>query len=242
MRIDKDRPFEERRQAIASMLGFINDFCRLDVALLIERTERVEFVESAEAVMESAVGAWRSMEALRDFCVHQLTGEKPPPMLPTDRIRPREMTPYSVPFELLRAMAPRPSTFTQKDLSVLCLAEACSVAPSPENKVAMTFRMPHNECWLITSLQARVLPDPAPFRAMKLWFTDLARNLYMNGGNNDGISMWRILDTPMPLFEFISASGQLELRLQVKYPPEYWNKLTEAHVMFVIEGWRYAVR
>ena len=111
MRVARTREtLDERRQVVVELLGFIRDFNNLDTTLIVKRVlEDQTFLEAAEAVLLSAIGPWRSVEALRDFCVQNTIGEPPPEPNLTERIRPaHRMTPFSVPFSLLHAMAPKP--------------------------------------------------------------------------------------------------------------------------------------
>ncbi len=108
---------EHRREVIDELFCFIRDFYGLDTTLLQHRLlDDEKFLEAAEAVLLSAVGPWKSVDALRDFAVQSLYGERPTDRALVDRARPGRVSPFSVPLPLLKSLAPNPGQFDPRNL------------------------------------------------------------------------------------------------------------------------------
>jgi hypothetical protein len=228
------KPHDERRQYVVDLLKFIHDFNSLDTTLLIEKAHAdFAFVEAAEAVLLTKTGAWNSVDALRDFCVHALTGEQPPTKALTDRIRPHQrVTPFSVPYELLRAVVPNRSSFDPSRLRTLSLADAITVAPQVESDLHQRVQLPQNEWWLVTTLWARALPHAPWFDKLNVRVVDMGSNRILHEGK-----LWALFEEPMPCFWSLGPSSMLEIGVRVWRDQKTLKEDTT--LMFAIEGWRY---
>jgi hypothetical protein len=215
---------DDRRRVIVDLLTFIRDFNNLDTTLLIARVygHDMKFVEAAEAVLQSAIGPWRSIEALRDFAVQALTGEKPLPLNLADQIRPKHRaTPFSVPWEMLRALAPNPGQFDVRQLRSLSAAEALNL---PSN-VIWQMLVPQDQAWLVTTLWGRVLPQTSTSTAIEVVDAGSQRILHQG-------KLWAVISEAMPCFWWLPPNSALTVRL--RDAPE--NPTT---ALLAIEGWRY---
>jgi hypothetical protein len=228
-----NKTFDERRDFVAEMLIFIRDFNKLDTELLVEKVYADDkFLEAAEAVLQSAVGPWKSMEALRDFAVQALYGEKPPLEGLTDRIRRSEgsrVSPFSVPFAFLRALAPNPGQLDVRRLSSLSQAEAIDVNGNVGEENRWEVRVPGGQAWLVTTLWARMLP-PRHTPKAKVTVTNFADNRILHEGR-----FWALAVEPMPCFWWLHHHSTLEIRLTRQQQEEPHS------VLLAIEGWRYTL-
>jgi hypothetical protein len=222
---------DERRQVVTELLDFIHDFNQLDTTSLVQRVlSEQAFLEAAEAVLLSAVGPWKSVEALRDFCVQNLIGISAPTLGLADRIRPHaRMTPFSVPFALLRAMAPNPGQFEVHRLRSLSVADAIDLhGPGVDDR--WQTMVPRDEAWLVTTMWARAIPRCAPkVHDIEVW--DQGANRMLHRGK-----LWALTADAMPCFWWLAPVTPIEVRITRQREDE------QATLMLVVEGWRYITR
>lgn len=226
---------DDRLRAVVELLTFIYDFNQLDTTLLIKKAyDDFKFVEAAEAVLESAIGPWNSIERLRDFAVQALTGEKPPSERDMERVRPRgRVSPFSVPFSLLRAMAPNPGQFDPHRLRSLSETDSLDVAGEfvGADERFRPMRVPRDEAWLVTTMWARVLPVASAISDIQV--QDMGANRILHRGK-----LWALTVEPMPCFWWLPPISELEIKL--------WRQRSEPHgnlaVLLAVEGWRYVTR
>jgi len=213
---------DDRRRVVIDLLRFIHDFNQLDTTLLIAKASDFKFVEAAEAVLQAGVGPWKSIEALRDFCVQALTGEKPLPVNLADQIRPKHRaTPFSVPWEMLRAMAPNPGQFDVRQLRSLSAAEALELPSNAAWRQLVT----QDEAWLVTTLWGRVIPQTSTRTEIEVIDQGSQRILHRG-------KLWAVISEAMPCFWWLPPNSSLEIRLR-----DVPNDPTTA--LIAIEGWRY---
>lgn len=219
---------DDRRQVIVELMDFIRDFNKLDTTLLVQRVmSEQKFLEAAEAVLLSAVGPWNSVEALRDFCVHNLMGEKPIDEPLAEKIRPHgRVTPFSVPFALLRAMAPR-NQFDPHRLRSLSLSEAIELRGASATEDRWPINVGREEAWLITTMWGRAIPKP-PLTGTQI----IVHDEYANRQLHDG-KLWALLADAIPCFWWLPPVGRLEVKITQQ---RFDEPIT---LMLVIEGWRY---
>ena len=222
---------DDRRRVVVDLLTFIHDFNQLDTTLLIAKAHAdFKFVEAAEAILQSAIGPWRSVEALRDFAVQALSGEKPPAVRDLERARPRgRVSPFSVPFELLRAMAPNPGTFNLSQLQ--SLSETASIEfegyAGAEDRWPMM--SPRGEAWLVTTVWARVIPTFSTVTTIEIRNPGDDRILHRG-------KLWGLVVEPMPCFWWLPPYHSLDVKLTRQQPEP------PAGALIAIEGWRYTTR
>jgi hypothetical protein len=226
---------DERRRVVVDLLDFIHDFNKLDTTLLIQKAnDDFKFVEAAEAVLESAIGPWKSVEALRDFAVQALSGEKPQQERDMERVRPRgRVSPFSVPFSLLRTMAPNPGQFDPRNLRSLSETDSLEVAGDicGGDQRFRSIRVIRDEAWLVTTMWARVLPTVSPVSDIQVH--DMGANRILHRGK-----LWALTVEPMPCFWWLPPHSELEVKL-TRQRPEPHGTLT---VLLAVEGWRYVGR
>jgi hypothetical protein len=220
----------ERRQVVVDLLEFIRDFGQLDTTLLVKRTmDDHKFLEAAEAVLSSAVGPWRSVEALRDFCVHHLIGEKPLPR-ELERVRPRErVTPFSVPFALLRAMAPNPSQFDIHQLRTVSETKSFELAGDAAKDDRWPLRVLGDQAWLVTTMWGRTI-GKIP-HATDVEVTDVYANRIVHRGK-----LWALAAEAMPCFWWLPPNAELHTKLFRQRDED------PTLAILVVEGWCYQVR
>lgn len=225
------KTLDERRQIVIDLLDFIHDFNRLDTTLLVSRVmDDVKFLEAAEAVLVSAVGPWKSVDALRDFCVHNLTGERAPIVGLADRIRPRErVTPFSVPLPLLKAMAPNPGQFDMRDLKTLSVAQALSANGYVGEELSFSNMVPTGEAWLVTSMWARTIPTLP--KATRVTVVDQGTMRILHDG-----PLWTFVADSIACFWHLPRASMIDVRFTRQREDE------PTEIMMVIEGWRYQLR
>lgn len=221
----------ERRQVVVDLLEFIRDFSQLDTTLLVQRAmDDHKFLEAAEAVLSSAVGPWRSVEALRDFCVHNLIGEKPPRERELERIRPRErVTPFSVPFALLRAMAPNPSQFDIRQLRTLSETKSFELTGNAADENRWLERVLSDQAWLVTTMWARTV-GKVPL-ATDVEVIDTGANRILHRGK-----LWALTAEAMPCFWWLPPNYELDTKLFRQRDED------PTIAILVVEGWRYLMR
>lgn len=225
MRVATNKTLDERRQYVVDLLDFIRDFNRLDTTFIKQRIwDDVKTLEAAEAVLSSAVGAWRSIEALRDFCVQTMIGEKP---LEGTTERAARVSPFSVPVQLLRAMAPNPGNFNiHSQLKSLSFTDVVNVGTYIGEEQRWEKLVTGGENWLVTSIWARGIPTTPKFtRAI---VTDLGANRLLHDGS---IRAWTV--DAMPCFWFLPSHTPLEIRFTRQ------REDVETELLLVVEGWRY---
>jgi len=222
---------EQRQEVVTELFHFIRDFFGLDTTTLVTRTlDDQKFLEAAEAVLQSAVGPWKSVDALRDFAVQALYGERPADRRLVDRARPGRVSPFSVPFALLRALAPG-GQFDPRNLHSLSLAEAIDTRGliGEENRWEVK---PHGgETWLVTTVWARVIPKM--LKATRIRFTNIGENRILHDGK-----LWALTVDAMPCFWWFPGYTLLEV-LMTRQQLEDESPST---VLIAIEGWRYTTR
>jgi hypothetical protein len=218
---------DERREVVAELLQFIHDFNRLDTTALIEKVHADQkFLEAAEAVLLAAVGPWKSVDALRDFAVQNLYGEKPSPESLAERIRPGRVSPFSVPYALLRAMAPNPGQFDPHQLRSLSVAEALQSNGYAGEEQRWDVRAPGSEVWLVTTMWARTIPKKSTVTKVRV--VDQGSNRILHEGK-----LWAMIDDPMPCFWWLPPHTPLEITITRQ------REEAPIEVLFAIEGWRY---
>ena len=219
---------DERRQVVVELLDFIHDFNKLDTTLIVQKVlAEQKFLEAAEAVLLSAVGPWKSVEALRDFCVQNLTGETPVEASLVDQIRPRaRATPFSVPLAILRAMAPNPSQFDMHRLRSLSHADAIALKGNPAAEDHWPLNVPRNEAWLVTTMWARLIPKFTTVHDIEVIDQGAARILHRG-------KLWALLVDAMPCFWWLPPVSMLETRITQR------READDSNLLLVIEGWRY---
>jgi len=217
---------EQRQEVVDELFCFIRDFYGLDTTLLQHRLlEDHKFLEAAEAVLQSAVGPWKSVDALRDFAVQALYGERPPDRSLADRARPGRVSPFSVPFALLRALGG--GQFDPRNLRSLSMADALEYRGLAGEETRWHVQPYGIENWLITTVWARVLPK-AP-RTTRIQFTNVGDNRILHEGN-----LWALTADAMPCFWWLPAHTPLEAIITRQQEEE------PSTVLLVVEGWRYA--
>lgn len=218
---------EERQQVVVDLMGFIRDFNKLDTSALVAKVfNDQKFLEAAEAVLLSAVGPWKSVDALRDFCVVNLFGELPPSESLAERIRPGRVSPFSVPYALLRAMAPNPGQFDLHQLRSLSAAEALDVEGIVGQDDRWAIQTPPSEAWLVTTLWARAIPKYSTTTAVEV--IDQGSNRILHQGK-----LWALIVEPMPCFWWLPPHSHLEIKLRRQRPDPAMS------LLLAIEGWRY---
>lgn len=219
---------EDRRRTVVDMLTFIRDFRDLDTTALIKKAhDDFKFVEAAEAVLQSAVGAWKSVEALCDFCVHHMFGDTPVDPDTAERIRPRgRVSPFSVPFELLRAMAPNPGQFNPHQLKSLSEERSVKFNGYIGEDRRWDMRVPRSEAWLVTTMRAFALPERPTQTTFRV--TDQGANRILHEGR-----VWPLLVEPVPCFWWLGPVSFIEAAFTRQQPDP------ETELVFIIEGWRY---
>lgn len=229
MRVATNRTLDERRQYVAEMLDFIRDFNKLDTTLVKQRVwNDQKALEAAEAVLAAGVGAWKSIEALRDFCVQTMFGEKPPDGF-TGSTATR-VSPFSVPLPLLRAMAPNPGNFdVSTQLRSLNLVDTISLGSLAGEEKHWTKLVPQGEAWLVTSIWARGVPTTPRYTRVTAQDVGSNRILY------DGL-LWAWSIEAMPCFWWFSPYSPIEIRFTRQ------REDVEAEVLLVVEGWRFMWR
>ena len=217
---------EERRQVVIDLLDFIHDFNKLDTTLLVDKAlADFKFVEAAEAVLQAAVGPWKSVDALRDFCVQALYGEKRPNI--AERTRPGRVTPFSVPYELLRAVAPNPSQFHPHKLRTLNKPQTLEIPPQGTDWFGL--QVPQDQWWLVTTVWARAVPHRVGLNRVDIEFEDAASGRYVHNGK-----LWALLEEPMPSFWPLVRNSFLRCTLR------NWHHIEEpVGLLIVVEGWCY---
>lgn len=219
---------DDRRRIVVDMLTFIHDFRDLDTTSLIQKAhEDFKFVEAAEAVLQTAVGAWKSVEALCDFCVHHMFGDKPPDPATVDHIKPRgRVSPFSVPFELIRAMAPNPGQFDPHRLRSLSHEGSTQFNGFIGEDRRWDARTPQTEAWLVTGMRAFALPDRPTNTTFRV--TDQGSNRILHEGK-----VWPLFVEPTPCFWWLPPVSFLEFAFTRQ------REDPETELLLIIEGWRY---
>ena len=219
---------EERQEVVSELLYFIRDFYGLDTTLLQHRLlDEPKFLEAAEAVLQTAVGPWKSVDALRDFAVQSLYGEKPVDKALVERIRPGRVSPFSVPYALLRSLAPNPGQFDPHKLTTLSVADAKDYQGLSGEETRWEVRPHTGEHWLVTTVWARTVPK-MPL-ATRIRFHDFGSNRILHDG-----SLWALTTEPMPCFWWLPAGTPLEAMMTRQ------RDESPTTVLLAIEGWRYA--
>lgn len=225
---------DDRRRVVVDLLTFIRDFNNLDTTLLIDRVydSDMKFVEAAEAVLMSAVGAWRSIEALRDFAVQALTGEKPLAVREMDRIRPQHrVTPFSVPYELLRAIVPHRGQFDSQRLRSLNKTNTLEL---PSGRPEWTHAIPQDQWWLVTTIWVRAVPYRPALQPVRLDVRDEGSQRILHEG-----PLGVLLEEPMPCFWQLPPNSYLRILFrgyEEIYQPEHRDSTA---LLMAIEGWTY---
>lgn len=220
---------DERREVVAELLKFIRDFNGLDTTVLVAKLDDQKFLEAAEAVLQSAVGPWKSIDALRDFAVQALYGERPADLALAERIRPRDrMTPFSVPLSILKSVAPNPAQFNMRDLRTLCLSQALSSTGYAGEELASQNLVNQGEQWLVTSMWARTIP--ALPRNTQVRVTDQGSMRILHEG-----PLWAFVTETVPCFWVLPRSSMLDVRFSRQ------REDAPCEIMTVIEGWRYSL-
>lgn len=221
---------EQRQEVVAELFRFIQDFFGLDTTMLQNRVlAEQKFLEAAEAVLQTAVGPWKSVDALRDFAVQMLHGERPADRSLADRARGR-VSPFSVPFALLRSLAPG-GQFDARNLRTLSVAEALDVNGYIGEETRWESRPNGGENWLVTTVWARVIPKT--LKATKIRFINVSENRILHEGK-----LWALTVEPMPCFWWLPGHTPLE----VVMTRQQIEDESPSTVMLAIEGWRYTTR
>jgi len=225
---------DDRRRVVVDLLKFIHDFNQLDTTLLIAKVydSDMKFVEAAEAVLQSAVGPSRSIEALRDFAVQALTGEKPLPVREMDRIRPQHrVTPFSVPYELLRAIVPHRGQFDPHRLRSLNKTDMLEL---PSTRPEWTHAVSQDQWWLVTTIWVRAVPYRPALQRVRLDIRDQGSQRILHEG-----PLGVLLEEPMPCFWPFPPNSYLRLLFRgydEQTPSECRDPTT---LLMAIEGWSY---
>jgi len=221
---------EQRQEAVTELFMFIRDFFGLDTTTLVARTlNEPKFLEAAEAVLQSAVGPWKSVDALRDFAVQALYGEKPADKSLADRARGR-VSPFSVPFALLRSLAPS-GQFDARNLRTLSIAEALDCNGYVGEETRWETKPHGGENWLITTVWARVIPKTR--KHTKIRFTNVGENRILHEGRLTALTI-----DAMPCFWWLPGYTPIEVLMT----RQQLEDETPSTVMLAIEGWRYTTR
>ena len=219
---------EQRQEVVTELFNFIRDFFGLDTTSLVMKTlDDQKFLEAAEAVLQSAVGPWKSVDALRDFAVQMLYGEKPADKSLADRTRGR-VSPFSVPFQLLRALAPN-GQFNPRELRTLSVAETLDCNGYAGEEQRWETRPHSGEVWLVTTMWARVIPRVD--KSTKIRVYNIGENCILHEGR-----LWALAADAMPCFWWFPGYTPIEVTLTRQQETE------PTTVMIAIEGWRYPVR
>ena len=221
---------DERREVVIELFNFIRDFNGLDTTLLVSRlTDDLKFLEAAEAVLQSAVGPWKSVDALRDFAVQALYGEKTGDRALAERIRPRDRTtPFSVPLSILKSVAPNPAQFNMRDLKTLCLSQALSSTGYVGEELASQNLVNQGEMWLVTSMWARTIPVLP--RNTQVRVTDQGSMRILHDG-----PLWAFVAEALPCFWVLPRNSMLDVRFSRQ------REDAPTEIMTVIEGWRFSL-
>lgn len=220
---------DERREVVVELLHFIRDFNGLDTTVLVEKTADLTFLEAAEAVLKSAVGPWKSVDALRDFAVQALYGERPADKALVERARPGRVSPFSVPLPLLRSLAPNPGQFDIRNLRTLSMADALRCEGVVGEDTRWSVQVTPGEAWLVTTMWAQALPKKLRYSQIRI--VDLGANRILHDGK-----LWALLSEQMPCFWWLGPHTPLEMlitRQREEQPTE---------ILLALEGWRYTVR
>lgn len=222
---------EQRQEVVTELFGFIHDFFGLDTTTLVMKTlSEQKFLEAAEAVLQSAVGPWKSIDALKDFAVQALYGERPADRSLADRARPGRVSPFSVPFALLRSLAPS-GQFDPRNLRTLSVAEALDCNGYVGEETRWETKPNGGENWLVTTVWVRVIPKM--LKQTKIRFTNVGDNRILHEGK-----LWALAVEPMPCFWWLPGYTPLE----VVMTRQRLEDETPSTVLIAIEGWRYTVR
>ncbi len=220
---------DERREVVAELLKFIRDFNGLDTTVLVAKLDDQKFLEAAEAVLQSAVGPWKSIDALCDFAVQALYGERPVDKALVERARPGRVSPFSVPLPLLRSLAPNPGQFDIRNLRTLSMADALRCEGLVGEDTRWSVQVTPGEAWLVTTMWAQALPKK--LRHSQIRIVDLGANRILHDGK-----LWALLSEQMPCFWWLGPHTPLEMlitRQREEQPTE---------ILLALEGWRYTVR
>lgn len=217
---------EQRQEVVTELFNFIRDFFGLDTTTLVARTlNEQKFLEAAEAVLQSAVGPWKSVDALRDFAVQSLYGERPADRALIDRARPNRVSPFSVPFPLLRTLAPN-GQFDPRNLRTLSIAEALEYSGYAGEETRWEAKPSSSENWLVTTMWVRVIPKVG--KATRIRVTNIGENRILHDGRLQALTI-----DAMPCFWWLPGYTPIEVMLTRQQQEE------PSTVMLAIEGWRY---
>lgn len=226
MRLPSNQSLEERQQTVIGLFEFIRDFNKLDTTLLIEKIYTdPKFLEAAEAVLTSAVGPWKSVDALCDFAVQSLFGQSRPTESLADRARGR-VSPFSVPFALLRALAPNPGTFDPHQLRSLTIADAIDVEGFVGKEDRWTFQSNRDETWLVTTMWARTIPAYSTHTRVRV--EDQGANRLLHEGAFAALCL-----EAQPCFWWLPPNSLLHVTLTRQ------QQDPRSCVILAIEGWRF---
>ncbi len=220
---------DDRRRVVVDLLTFIHDFNQLDTTLLIDKAQAdFEFVEAAETILQSAVGPWKSIEALRDFAVQALGGEKPMPVRDMERVRPRgRVSPFSVPFDLLRAVVPHRGQFNPAKLRSLSKVVELEL---PDGRTwDHELQVPQDQWWLVTTMWARAVPGYSRYRGVKIEVQDTGANRILHDG-----PLQALYEEPMPCFWPLLPNTALRPTVR-----GYEHDYAPMMVLIAFEGWIY---
>lgn len=218
----------DRRCVVLELLAFIRDFNHLDTTQLILRAQAdFEFVEACEAVLQSAVGPWRSVDALRDFCVQALTGFPPTTIEFMERVRPRHrVSPFSIPFELLQAVMPHRGQFDAHRLRTLAYNSENQLRTGTSS-VEAGYQVPCDQWWLVTTAWARVITTVPLNSSTRVEFHDLGANRTLHFG-----LLQALVEEPMPCLWQLAPNGFCRTII-------HSNAHEPTTVILAIEGWIY---
>lgn len=218
---------DDRRRIVVDMLQFIHDFNQFDTTrLILQAREDFKFVEAVEAVLMTAVGPWKSVEALRDFAVQRLTGMPPLPVEISERVRRRDrLSPFSVPYDLLRAIVPHRGQFDPGRLRLLVKNWAVEL---PRQAKLPLLYVPQDQWWLVTTMWARAVPWHPAYRHVVVHIHDEGTNRALYDG-----PLPMLQEEAQPCWWPIAPNSALAGNLSGS------NEEPQMTLFLVIEGWMY---